>query len=103
MARYWHRCFVVGLGISQHLAQGCSLAARLPATLSGSWENWKLGNIIKPLVIPLVIGALLGTLVGGHIALSIHEANLRIIFGVILILLGIHYLFNHTPNKETDI
>ncbi len=84
--------FVIGLGLPQQLAQGCSLAARLPATISGSWENWKLGNIVQPLILPLAAGALVGTLLGGHLALSVSESSLRTFFGSILIVLGVHYL-----------
>ncbi len=85
--------FVLGLGIPQQLAQGCSLLARLPATLSGSWANWKQGNICKALVLPLAIGALLGALAGSHLALALPEVGLRTFFGVLLILLGLHYLW----------
>ena len=84
--------FVLGLGIPQQLAQGCSLAARLPATLSGSWENWRLGNICRPLVLPLAIGALLGAYGGSHLALALKEAHLRYLFGALLIVLGLYYI-----------
>jgi len=84
--------FVLGLGMPQQLAQGCSLAARLPATLSGSWENWRLGNVCRPLILPLAIGALAGAVVGSHLALALPEARLRALFGLFLVLLGLHYL-----------
>ncbi len=87
--------FVLGLGLPQQLAQGCSLAARLPATLSGSWENWRLGNICKPMILPLAVGALSGAAVGSHLALGLPEAHLRSVFGIFLILLGMHYLIRH--------
>lgn len=87
--------FVLGLGLPQQLAQGCSLAARLPATLSGSWENWRLGNICKPMIIPLAIGALTGAAAGSHLALGLPEAHLRSLFGIFLVLLGLHYLIRH--------
>ncbi len=84
--------FVLGLGMPQQLAQGCSLAARLPATISGGWENWRLGNVCKSLVIPLAIGALAGAIAGSHLALSLHEAHLRSLFGGLLLFLGSYYL-----------
>ena len=83
--------FVLGLGMPQQLAQGCSLAARLPATLAGSWENWRLGNICRPLVLPLAIGALAGAAAGSHLALALPEARLRAFFGIFLVLLGLRY------------
>ena len=87
--------FVLGLGLPQQLAQGCSLAARLPATLSGSWENWRLGNIRKPMIVPLAVGALAGAAAGSHLALGLPEVHLRSLFGIFLILLGLHYLISH--------
>ena len=94
--------FVLGLGLPQQLAQGCSLAARLPATLSGSWENWRLGNICKPMIIPLAIGALAGATAGSHLALGLPEAHLRSLFGVFLILLGLHYLLRHRHGSRRE-
>lgn len=90
--------FVLGLGIPQQLAQGCSLAARLPAILSGIWENRRLGNIEWPLILPLAIGALLGATAGSHMALNLPEAHLRALFGVFLIGLGFHYLLGHVKH-----
>jgi uncharacterized membrane protein YfcA len=84
--------FVLGLGMPQQLAQGCSLVARLPATISGGWENWRLGNVCKPLVVPLAIGALAGAIGGSHLALALHEEHLRSLFGGLLLLLGSYYL-----------
>jgi len=85
--------FVLGLGMPQQLAQGCSLAARLPAVLSGTWENFRQGNICWSLVPGLAIGAVAGAWAGSHLALWLPEQGLRIGFGLLLIGLGIHYLF----------
>jgi uncharacterized membrane protein YfcA len=84
--------FVLGLGMPQQLAQGCSLASRLPAVVSGSWENWRLGNIRSGLVPGLGIGAVAGAWTGGHVALWLPEQGLRTFFGLLLIGLGLHYL-----------
>jgi len=84
--------FVLGLGMPQQLAQGCSLLARLPAVLAGSWENWRLGNVHLTLLPSLAIGALIGAGLGSKIALILPEQGLRITFGLLLILLGLHYL-----------
>lgn len=84
--------FVLGLGMPQQLAQGCSLMARLPAVLSGVGENWRQGNIHFHLIPALVVGAVTGAWLGSKLALSLPEHSLRIAFGILLILLGIHYL-----------
>lgn len=84
--------FVFGLGMPQQLAQGCSLLTRLPAVLTGSWENWRLGNVCLGLVPSLALGAVIGAWLGSRIALAIPEQGLRITFGILLVLLGLHYL-----------
>ncbi len=83
--------FVLGLAVPQQLAQGCSLAARLPSSLSGSWQNWRQRNIDVTLLPGLVVGAVTGGIVGGRIALALPGATLRIVFGVALVLLGVAY------------
>ncbi len=84
--------FVLGLGMPQQLAQGCSLAARLPAVASGAWENARLGNIRWGLIPGLAAGALPGSWAGSRVALDLPEHGLRLLFGLLLIALGIHYL-----------
>jgi hypothetical protein len=51
---------VLGLGMPQHLAQGCWLAARLPPVLAGTLENAREGNILIILVPGLLLGAFAG-------------------------------------------
>ena len=97
--------FVLGLGMPQQLAQGCSLAARLPAVISGTWENARLGNIRWALIPALAGGALPGAWLGSRIALYLPERGLRITFGLLLIALGLHYLkgggeHEHRPWKR---
>lgn len=96
--------FVLGLGMPQQLAQGCSLLARLPAVLTGSWENWRLGNVHLSLLPSLAMGALIGAVLGSKIALLLPEQGLRITFGLLLILLGLHYLHGsrRTPTSLPD-
>jgi uncharacterized membrane protein YfcA len=84
--------FVLGLGMPQQLAQGCSLASRLPAVLSASWENWRLGNVHLRLVPGLALGAVVGAWAGSRVALWLPEQALRTLFGLLLIGLGLHYL-----------
>jgi len=42
-----------------------------------------------------LIGALTGATAGSHLALGLPEAHLRNLFGIFLILLGLHYLIRH--------
>lgn len=84
--------FVLGMGMPQQLAQGCSLAARLPAVATGAWENWHLGNIQPGLIPGLALGGVAGAWLGSRTALWLPEHSLRILFAIFLILLGGHYL-----------
>jgi len=92
--------FVLGLGMPQQLAQGCSLLSRLPPVISGVWENWRLGNIHPGWIPPLALGAIVGAFLGSKIALTLPEQDLRIAFGILLIALGLHYLHgSRNPHK----
>jgi uncharacterized membrane protein YfcA len=83
---------VLGLGIPQQLAQGCSLAARVPAVVTGSLENLRHGHICLPLMPGLVTGGLVGAWLGSRAALSLPELHLRSLFAIFLLLLGTRYL-----------
>lgn len=91
--------FVLGLGLPQQLAQGCSLAARIPAILTGIWENWRLGNINFHLIPLLAAGALLGAWLGSLAALALPEKNLRSLFSLLLIALGAYYVWKNRKEK----
>ncbi len=88
---------VLGLGMPQQLAQGCSLAARVPAVLAGIWENGRCGHVRIVLLPGLVLGGLSGAWLGSRIALSLPEMHLRSLFAVVLALIGVRYL---RPRRE---
>lgn len=94
--------FVLGLGLPQQLAQGCSLAARIPAIVTGTWENWRLGNLEWRLVPPLAVGALFGAWLGSLAALGLPEKQLRSVFAVLLIALGAFYLWQHRQTVNSQ-
>jgi len=83
---------VLGLGMPQQLAQGCSLAARVPAVLAGIWENGRCGHVRIVLLPGLVLGGLSGAWLGSRIALSLPELHLRSLFALVLALIGVRYL-----------
>ncbi len=85
---------VLGLGMSQHLAQGCSLAARLPAVITGLVENIRHGHVCWWSVPGLAAGGFIGAWAGGHLALMLHEQHLRQIFALLLAVLGFYYLLH---------
>lgn len=83
---------VMGLAMPQQLAQGCSLAARVPAVMTGSIENIRCGHVRYRLLPGLVIGGLLGAWAGSALALSLAELHLRSMFALVLVFIGLRYL-----------
>lgn len=88
---------VLILNYGQHIAQGTSLLCMVPAGAVGAYTHLKLGNVIKGLLPGLILGIILGTYLGSNIAHALSEANLRIIFAIIIIWTGIRFL--RTPKK----
>ena len=83
---------VLGAGLSQHLAQGTSLAAMVFPSLVGAYTHWRLGHVRSELLLPLLFGVFLGAFLGGKVALGLPEAGLRLLFAVILLLMSLRYL-----------
>jgi hypothetical protein len=79
-------------GFEQHLAQGSSLLAMVPAGAVGAASHWTLGNVRKDLLLGLVPGILTGTYLGGTLAHLLSEGFLRVVFAVVLIWTGVRYL-----------
>jgi hypothetical protein len=84
-------------GMGQHVAQGSSLLAMIPAGAVGAHAHWKLGNVVTKLLLGLIPGIFIGTYVGGSLALILSEAVLRVIFAAVLIWTGVHYLRTPIP------
>jgi len=89
-------------GFPQHLAQGSSLLAMVPAGAVGAQAHWKLGNVRTDLLAGLIPGILLGTYLGGTLALQLADGVLRIIFAVVLIWTGIKYLRARRPAEQAE-
>lgn len=89
---------VLLLNYGQHMAQGTSLLCMVPAGAVGAYTHFKLGNVIKNLIPGLVTGIIFGTYIGSNIAHVLSEANLRVIFALIIIWTGIRFL--RTPKPQ---
>ena len=85
--------FVFGLGVSQALAQGSSLLARIPQIFSSVWENHREGNVRWRTLPYLGAGMIAGTISGSLLALHLPDRKLRWIFAVLLFLLGLYQIF----------
>lgn len=83
---------VIGLGMTQHIAQGTSLAAMVPSGVSGTIAHMRTGSLRTDAVCGLVPGIALGSWTGGSLALGMASDTLQIIFSVVLVLLGFEYI-----------
>ena len=79
-------------GFTQHMAQGTSLLAMVPAGGVGAYTHGKLGNVRKDLLPGLIPGIMIGTYLGGTLAHILSDATLRFVFAAVLIWTGVRYL-----------
>lgn len=77
-------------GISQHMAQGISLASFLPTSLVAVFTHYRQGNVKIKLALYLAIGAAIGAVGGATLAAQLSDKWLERIFGVFLIGMGIY-------------
>src|SRR5580700_1617008 len=85
---------VFGYGMTQHKAQGTSLAMLLlPAGIFAFWKYYKAGDVDVRLAILIAVGFALGGWIGGSWAVHISDVALRRGFAVVLILVAVRMLF----------
>lgn len=83
---------VLLLGLSQHVAQGTSLAVIIPTAIAGSITHLRMGNLRFVTAAWLSLGGIVGAIAGALIALAAPDELLRILFGAFLALTGIRML-----------
>lgn len=80
--------------MSQHRAQGTSLAALLlPVGLLAFLQYYKAGNADIKLGLSIAVGVFMGGLLGGVLAQKVNPTDLRKAFAIFLILVGIQLFF----------
>ena len=81
-------------GLTQHQAQGTTLALMLPPIgLLAAWTYYKQGYINIPTALFICLGFFIGGFFGAKIAVHIPDAMLRKFFGIFLLLISIHMIF----------
>ncbi len=73
---------VILMGIDQHLAQGISLAAIVPISISGTAQHIRLGNVNMRYAVLIAVGGIVGGASGAQIAQVLSAPVLRVIFAV---------------------
>ena len=71
---------VILSNMEQHLAQGTSLLAMIPVSLSGALTHYRLGNFRMNIAWGLAIGSLMGSFLGAMAASILPELYLRVLF-----------------------
>lgn len=83
---------VILAGMPQHLAQGTSLLAMVPVSVTGAWTHHRLGNVEADLALGLIAGALVGGYLGGTTANLLPDLYLKLIFATITIYMAWRYI-----------
>ncbi len=91
---------VLLVDMGQHISQGTSLLAMVPAGGVGAYTHAKLGNIEGRLLAGLIPGIIIGTYLGGRLAHVLPDTALRVIFAAVLIGTGGRYLRAKAPEMK---
>ena len=85
---------VFAYGMTQHKAQGTSLAMLLlPTGIFAFWKYWKAGEVDLRMAILVALGFALGGWIGGSWAVHLSDVTLRRGFAVVLIVVAVRMLF----------
>lgn len=84
---------VLLLGLSQHEAQGTSLAAIVLTALAGTVVNFRNQRVRLQDGLVVGVGGILGSLAGSRIALAIDGRTLSLVFGFLILFVAIRSLY----------
>jgi len=83
------------MGFSQQMAQGTSLAVMLPPIgILAAYNYYKAGHVDIKFALILAGAFLIGSYFGSKYALTLPQATLKKIFGVLLLLVAVKMLFS---------
>ena len=86
--------FVFFLGLSQHNAQGMSLAVMLPpVTFFAVYNYHKAGDLDWKMALIVSLLFFIGGFLGSKIALQIDQRMLRKVFGVFMLIVALKLIF----------
>ena len=84
----------LGLAVPQHIAQATNLLFFVPTAITAIVLNLKEKNIEVKAGINLIIFGLVGAIIGSILASKIEVRNLRKLFGIFLLCVAIHEIYN---------
>jgi hypothetical protein len=83
------------MGVSQHTAQGTSLAVMLPPIgIIAAYNYYKAGQVNIKFALILAAAFLIGSYFGSKLALNLPQPLLKKIFGLLLLLVAAKMLFS---------
>jgi len=83
-------CLVWIFGLSQHMAQGTTLALMVPPIgLLAAWTYYKNGHVDIRIAVLVGLGFFVGGLIGARFAAGIDDLLLRRLFGLVMLLTAI--------------
>ena len=83
------------LGLSQHDAQGTSLAFMLPPVgILATWNYWKAGHVDWKIALVLSATFVVGAYFGSQFSVNISDRMLRRVFGVLMLLMAVKMIFS---------
>jgi uncharacterized membrane protein YfcA len=78
------------MGLSQHQAQGTSLAFMIPPIgILAAWNYWKAGYVNWKFALVLSLTFIVGAYLGSQLSLNISDRMLRRFFGFLLLLVAV--------------
>jgi uncharacterized membrane protein YfcA len=83
------------LGLTQHEAQGTSLAFMLPPVgILATWNYWKAGHVDWKIALVLSATFVVGAYFGSSFSLNISDRSLRRVFGVLMMVMAVKMIFS---------
>lgn len=81
-------------GMSQHEAQGTSLAFMLPPVgILATWNYWKEGHVNWKVALVLSLTFVVGAWLGSHFSINMSDKMLRKLFGGLMIIIALKMIF----------
>jgi uncharacterized protein len=85
---------VLLFGMSQHMAQGTTLAMMVPPIgILAAWTYYQKGFVDLKVAGLICIGFFIGGLIGAKFAMAIPEQALKRIFGVVFLIISLRMIF----------
>jgi uncharacterized membrane protein YfcA len=81
-------------GLSQHQAQGTTLALMVPPIgILAAWAYWKQGLVDLRMAGLICAGFVIGSILGAKLSLGLSDQMLQRVFGITLFLISIKMIF----------